>query len=520
MRFSARIAAFGLTVTALIGASAYGMALYIVDEDVPEAAEQFFDAWADGDLDKASRLTTEPHSALIALKAYKNSAHVTSVDFTPENVDGNHVPFVVKAHIRRQSTTATWSYRSQLDVRSNEGQGERIVWDPAIVHPKLSGRDSQTLETVASPPATTIVGRDGTALDTQDKSPLSGVIRQLRERYASKAGTASLEVRLAPLFGTGGQGGERVAQLVTGKPATIRTTIDPALQHAAEAAVTDAVGASAIAIRPSTGEVLAVASPVTSAMNPALEGVEAPGSVFEIVTAAALLEQGSVTPTTPVGCPAQTSVAGTTFTNSKPTTVGKGKTFADVFASSCDTGFVDLADKLSPAALSREAKDVFGLGLNWQTGVTTADGAVPELKGADKAAAAIGRGEVRLNVLNLASVTATVKNGTFKQPLFVDANMIGADQARTERSLPRPIAQQLRAMMHRNATHGTGAQTMTGISGTFGSMAGLAEQGTGQAAHAWFTAFSDDIAVAAVATDTGQGISSAGDITRAILDAR
>ncbi|WP_327370329.1 penicillin-binding transpeptidase domain-containing protein [Streptomyces sp. NBC_01217] len=520
MRLSARIAAFSLTVTALIGASGYGMALLIADEDVPEAAEEFFAAWADGDLDKASRLTTDPQSALIALKAYKNRTHVTSVDFTPEKVDGSHVPFVVKARISNESTTATWSYRSELDVSSDEGNGERIVWDPAIVHPKLSGRDSQTLETVVAAPATPVVGRDGTALDTQDESLLSGVIRQLSERYALKAGTASLQVRLAPLFGKGGRDSETVAHLVTGKPATIRTTIDPALQRAAEAAVAGDTRASAIAIRPSTGEVLAVASPITSDMNPALEGVEAPGSVFEIVTAAALLEQGAVTPTTRVDCPGQTSVSGTTFTNPKPAAAAGGGTFADVFATSCDTGFVDLADKLSPAALADEAKDVFGLGLNWQTGVTTADGAVPELTGVDKAAAAIGRGEVRLNVLNLASVTATVKNGTFKQPQFVDASMIGTDRAQTERSLSGPIAQQLRDMMRRNASHGTGAQTMTGISRTFSSMAGIAEQGTGRAAHAWFTAFSGDLAVAAVATDNGRGVASAGDITRAILDAR
>jgi hypothetical protein len=81
-----------------------------------------------------------------------------------------------------------------------------------------------------------------------------------------------------------------------------------------------------------------------------------------------------------------------------------------------------------------------------------------------------------------------------------------------------PIAQQLRDVMHRNAPHGTGAQTMNGISATFGSMAGNAEQGTGRADHAWFTAFSKD--AVAVATDNGRGAASPGDIARAIFDAR
>ncbi|MGX5211112.1 hypothetical protein ACWKT3_20945 [Streptomyces violaceus] len=84
-----------------------------------------------------------------------------------------------------------------------------------------------------------------------------------------------------------------------------------------------------------------------------------------------------------------------------------------------------------------------------------------------------------------------------------------------ERSLPGPIAQQLRDLMHRNASM---ASVLNDISGTCGSMAGVAEQGTGRADHAWFTSFSGDIAVAAVATDDGRGVASPGDITRAIFE--
>lgn len=51
-------------------------------------------------------------------------------------------------------------------------------------------------------------------------------------------------------------------------------------------------------------------------------------------------------------------------------------------------------------------------------------------------------------------------------------------------------------------------------------MAGIAEQGTGRADHAWFTSVSGDLAVAAVATDNGRGVASPGDIIRAIFGAR
>ncbi|MEV0928821.1 penicillin-binding transpeptidase domain-containing protein [Streptomyces spongiicola] len=517
MRFGTRAAIFGLSVIAAIGIGGYGMASLVLDDDVPEAAEEFFDAWADGDLEKAARLTTDPDAALIALKAYKDRTHLTSVELTARNVDGQHVPFTVTAHIAAQGAKATWAYDSALDVRANTSLGERVVWEPAIVHPELGDREGYTVEVVPTAPPVTVVDRHGEVLDPQEKSPLSRIVRQLQDRYALKTGTPSLDVRLAPLSGES-EDGATVTHLLKGRAATIRTTIDPAVQRSAEAAVADRPGASAIAIQPSTGEVLAVASPVTSEMNPALEGVEAPGSVFEIVTAAALLEGRAVTPSSPVACPDTAVVAGTRFTNPKLSSAAEGGTFRDIFASTCDTGFVGLADKLAPRALSDTAKDVFGLGLDWQTGVTTADGSVPELSGADKAAAAIGRGEVRLNVLNLASITATVKDGTFKQPLFVNAKVIGSTRAKAQRSLPGPITQQLRDMMRLNATHGTGAQSMTGLSGTFGSMAGVAEQGPGQGNHVWFTAFRGDLAVAAVTGDNGQGV-AAGDITRAILDA-
>ncbi|MFC8241284.1 hypothetical protein [Streptomyces chartreusis] len=52
---------------------------------------------------------------------------------------------------------------------------------------------------------------------------------------------------------------------------------------------------------------------------------------------------------------------------------------------------------------------------------------------------------------------------------------------------------------------------MNGIGETFGSMAGIAEQSTGRADHAWLTAFSGAL---------GRGGASPGGITRALFDAR
>ncbi|MEV4876065.1 penicillin-binding transpeptidase domain-containing protein [Streptomyces cyaneofuscatus] len=517
MRFTLRTTAFTLAVTGAIAAGAYGIASFIVSEPVPDAAEEFFAAWSDGDLDKASNLTTDPHAALLALKAYTSHLSTTGVNFTAHGVEGQHVPFTVTAHISTQDAEGSWSYESQLDVRDEPQEGERVVWKPSVIHPELAGRDGYTLKAVTTAPRTAVLSREGTPLNDQEQPGLSQVINQLKERYATQAGTPALDVRMTPLFGDGEN--TTLAHVVKGKPGTIPTTIDPALQQAAEAAVAEHSRASVVAVQPSTGEILAVATSAKGEMNPALEGVEAPGSVFEIVTSAALLEQEAVSPTTAVACPGQVVVAGTAFTNPRLKNAGTGGTFSDAFAASCDTAFAELADELAPGALAKEAKGVFGLGLNWQTGVTTSDGAVPELTGADRAAVAVGRGEVRLNVLNLASITATVKSGTFKQPLLVGADLAGADRAQAERPLSGKAAQQLRAMMNHNASQGTGAAVMTGSDGAFGSMAGLADQGSDQATHGWFTAFNGNVAVASVAPSGGEGVTSAGAITRAVLDA-
>lgn len=517
MRFTLRTTAFTLAVTCAIAAGAYGTASFVLSENVPDVAEEFFAAWSGGDLDRASTLTTDPHAALLALKAYKNHVPTTGVDFAAHDVQGRHVPFTVTAHISTQEAAGSWAYESQLDVRDEPRKGERVVWKPSVIHPELAGRSGYTLKAVTTAPESAVLSRGGTALNEQDQPGLSQIIDQLKERYAAQAGAPGLSVRLTPQFSDGES--TTVAHVVEGKPGTIRTTVDPALQQAAEAAVAEHPGASVVAVQPSTGEVLAVATSAKGELNPALEGVEAPGSVFEIVTAAALLEQGAVSPTTATACPSQATVAGAGFTNPTLKNAGTGGTFSDVFASSCDTAFAQLAGELAPGALAKEAKDVFGLGLNWQTGITTSDGSVPRLRGADRAAAAVGRGEVRLNVLNLASITATVKSGAFKQPRLVAADMEGAVQAQAERPLSGAVARQLRTLMNHNASRGTGAPAMSGSDGAFGSMAGLAERGTGQAAQGWFTAFDGDIAVASAASARGEGVAYAGAVSRAVLDA-
>lgn len=86
---------------------------------------------------------------------------------------------------------------------------------------------------------------------------------------------------------------------------------------------------------------------------------------------------------------------------------------------------------------AHNSRSIKGSSLNWHTGVTTFDGALPFVTEPGLPAASIGRGEIRVAALNFASMTTTLKSGV-KQPLLVDPQ--DADKAPV-RGLTRPPSQ-------------------------------------------------------------------------------
>lgn len=198
----------------------------------------------------------------------------------------------------------------------------------------------------------------------------------------------------------------------------------------------------------------------------------------------------------------------------------QGGTFTQSFARSCNTAFIKLIDDTKDDhALPAEARQVFGLGLNWQTGIASADGSVPESDGGGAAAQYIGQGTVQMNVLNIASVTATTKNGTFRQPIIVPRDLDNRELAVAERQLSGAVGQQLRDMMRETASWGTGKAAMAGLGGDKGAKTGSAEVDGQTTSNSWFTGFQDDLAAAASVESGGHGGDAAGPVVAAVLAA-
>jgi len=216
----------------------------------------------------------------------------------------------------------------------------------------------------------------------------------------------------------------RVLFSVDTKPGDpLKTTLDPRLQQLAEDTLAGVGPASAIvALRPSTGAVLAAASgPGSNGYNTAMLGQYAPGSTFKIVDSLALIRNG-MTPDSKVECTPTITVDGRTFKNAEgyPESSLGSVALRDAFAHSCNTAFISSRDKVSQAQLESAATS---LGLAVQAPKLGADaflGSVPgNADGTEHAASMIGQGKVLLSPLAAAIMAASVAHGAPVSPQLV-----------------------------------------------------------------------------------------------------
>ncbi|GAA2797105.1 penicillin-binding transpeptidase domain-containing protein [Streptomyces showdoensis] len=493
----------------------------VTPEEVTATAKDFLAAWAGGESDRAAQLTNDPVGSGPALLGFREEAKVSAATITPGPATGATVPFTVQATVTYQGVSKPWTYSSRLTVVRGATTGRPLVaWKPAVLHPKLNSASASIRTGAARTAAVDAVDVRGRELTAEKYPSLGPVLDQLRARYgATVGGRPGVETFVDS--GVEGVPDTTLLTLSKGEPGKLRTTIDADVQAAAERAVKRHGSASVVAIKPSTGAIRAVANNPAAGFNTAFSGTKAPGSTLKIVTAALLLEKGLVTADRPAECPPTVMYYGRTIRNLNGFSMD-GAPFGKSFARSCNTAFIKKIDDVGDdAALGKEAREVFGIGLEWKTGITSFDGSVPAATGGEAAAQYIGQGTVQMNPLNIASITATAKDGTFRQPYLVAQDVDDRVFATAERKLPAAVARQLRDMMRLTATAGYGTATgvMSSVGGDKGAKTGSAEVDGQDSSDSWFTGFADDLAAAALVENGGHGVDAAGPIVASVLQA-
>ncbi|MFF7487339.1 penicillin-binding transpeptidase domain-containing protein [Streptomyces luteogriseus] len=487
--------------------------------EVTGAARAFLTAWQSGKVPQAAAVTDDPSAARPLLTGYTKDAHIKDVTLTPGRPAGDKVPFSVKGTVSYKGTDKPLAYDSALTVTRRTSDGKPLVdWHSAVVHPDLKDGDALVTGEAGTPPVKAL-DRDGGELTKATYASIGPILDGLREKYGKKAGgKAGIELRVVRGKAAKAKdlSDKTLLELSKGTPGTVKTTLDPDLQAAAEKQVAKKARSSVVLLRVSTGEILAAAN-ASPGFNTAFQGSLAPGSTMKVITSSLLLEKGLASADKKHPCPKYFTYGHWKFQNDDKFEIKNG-TFKASFARSCNTAFISQAPKLKADDLTEEAQQVFGLGLNnWAIGVPSFDGAVPVQSAAQMGASLIGQGGVRMNPLNMASVSATVKSGTFHQPYLVSPDVDGRTLAKASRTMPASTLSQLRELMSYTAAYGTAAEAMAGVGGDVGAKTGSAEVDGQKKPNGWFTAYRGDLAAAGVVQQGGHGGSTAGPIVAALL---
>jgi hypothetical protein len=505
-------------------------------------ASDFLDAWSRGDYAAMRALVSLPPADFAdQYQQMRSDLQVARARFqlgevTTRGGTSATAPFTAVLSLKG---FGNWTYQGalQLSKPGRFGRDWRIDWTPAAIHPDLQqgerfqrerrwpergsvlATDGSVLAgpqggASGSPSLTSLVGSVGdiTAEDLKrlgppyqggDKAGRSGLERTFERRLA---GSPTGEVQLVDEDGTT----VKVVQRYSGRPgASVRTTLDPAMQAAAENALqAGAHGheAALVAVRPSTGEVRTLVSLPNGGFPRATLGTYPPGSTFKVVTTAALLAKGE-RPDDKVTCPKEIKLGGITIHNFEQEQLGSIP-FKTAFAKSCNTAFVQLAtSRLSGSELAQAASR-FGFGVPLAPGVSSATSHFPVPQSSPELAmAAFGQARVTASPLLMAGVAGAVQSGTWRAPKVVDDQALGSLEAQQPgpRQLDPAVAATLRTLMREVVSSGTAAGA--GLPADVSGKTGTAEFGGGDkpATHAWFIGFQGDLAVAVVVEGGGVG---------------
>ena len=349
----------------------------------------------------------------------------------------------------------------------------------------------------------------------------------------------------------------------------IQLTIDYDLQQIAEEALAGKKGA-VVALDPSTGEILAFVSrpapdpndfairvskeewlrlntdPDRPLLNRVTQAQLAPGSVFKIVMATAMLEEKVPPENFTTFCPGYATFYGRQF---KCWVYGKaGHGVMDVhnaIVHSCDVFFYNIGMRMGIDRISKYAKL---LGLGAKTGIdlpSEEPGLVPSEEWVQRVfhrkwypgetiSVSIGQGAVTVTPMQIASmIGGLASGGDFKQPhLLKDAQNIGDRRVNISDSTVEKVTQGMYGVV--NEGGGTGAAIklqgieFCGKSGTAQVIGADAKSRFGKGDkkfnnNAWFVGYAPrrdpEIVVTVLVEEGGHGASASGPIARDIIKA-
>ena len=518
------------------------------------AAEQmaaaFLAAWQSGNLKLAADYTDDPSAAQSALSAYQTGLNLSGLRLAAQgSATSGVVTFSVSADVSSAAVSATagstpsgstssastkstatsaagtWAYASKLTAYQKNG-GWYVKWDPSI----LASNATATTHLVAlalKPGPAKVTDASGNDLSASSQAGLQDIAEVMKENTKSTQGTAGLEIALEDSSGHIVSGSRHVlAESVS--TAVVKTTIDPAMEAVATAAVGELPRSSLVVLRPSTGAILAVANS-TGIGDTALTGTLAPGSSMKVVTTTGLLVNGLLPQgiDTHVGCPLVEDVQGIKIHNSTTSANSLSGTedfepnttpFSTDFSLSCNNAFTQWWQQMAGGKLANAASTYYGLNQSWDIGLGTTGTyfSMPRHQsGSELAEELYGQGQIEANPLSMASIAATVDTGVFHQPYLVD----GLTDKTTATPLPSTVKSQLYTVMREVITSGTAVSVGFG-SGVYGKT-GTAEADANKDNYpnGWMIVFdpSRDLAIGCVVVDSNFGAKTAGPEVKYVL---
>jgi peptidoglycan glycosyltransferase len=361
--------------------------------------------------------------------------------------------------------------------------------------------------------------------------------------------------------------------LVTGKPkqgATVMLTISPKAQQAAYTALSNDGGhdAAAVAIDPSTGAILAMASvpsydpneltthngaqlnqvdkqllddPSQPLLNRAINATYPPGSTFKIITSAAAFTTGQVANTqATIAAPQPLTLPnGNQLNNDGDETCGDGQPqIIEAFWLSCDTAFAKLGINLGSATLQSQAEKFGWNSSSLQIPMSVSPSEMPLLSDASLTGmSAIGQYNDTATPLQEAMDAAAIaNNGTLMKPYLLKevqapdlASIDSTSPSVLSQAVTSQVASEIGQMMVQVTTNPAGTAYATAnpsvagveIAGKTGTAQnGINNSGLNDAVFTCYAPYNDPkIAVGVMVQGGGFGADAAAPIAVKIIQA-